>query len=68
MRGYSFFGINASQSGKVNQLLTAYLLSTDFFTNKMDESKTIKYVGLYNPYTRPCAHPFSNNVYPRESA
>lgn len=67
MRGYSFLGIGANQSGKVNQLLTAYLLSTDFFMNKMDESKTVKYVGLYDPYKRPCAHPFSNNFYPEEA-
>jgi hypothetical protein len=67
MRGYSFIGINATHSGKVNQLLTTYLLSTDFFTNRMDESKTVKYVGLYNPYLRPCAHPFSAAFYPSDS-
>jgi hypothetical protein len=64
LRGYSFVGIGSSRSGKVNQLLTAYLLSTDFFQNKMDENKTVRYIGLYNPYTRPCAHPFSHLYYP----
>jgi hypothetical protein len=59
IRAYSFFGIDSSRSGKVNQLVSSYLLSTDFFANKMDESRMIKYVGLYDPYLRPCAHPFS---------
>lgn len=64
MRGYSFIGIDSSRSGKIGQMLTAYLLSTDFFMNNMDESKTVKYVGLYDPYMRPCAHPFSHFQYP----
>lgn len=63
MKGYSLFGINSAKSGKVHQLVTAYLLSSDFFQNKMDEKRTIKYVGLYDPYSRPCAHPFSHAYY-----
>jgi hypothetical protein len=63
MKGYSLFGVNSARSGKVHQLVSAYLLSTDFFQNKMDETRTIKYVGLYDPYTRPCAHPFSHTYY-----
>jgi hypothetical protein len=63
MKGYSLFGINSAKSGKVHQLVSAYLLSSDFFQNKMDEKRTIKYVGLYDPYTRPCAHPFSHVHY-----
>src|SRR5688500_15828319 len=46
MSGYSFIGVKPAQSGKVNQLLTTYLLSTDFFLNRMDESKTVRYLGL----------------------
>lgn len=64
MRGYSFIGIDSTRSGKVGQMLTAYLLSTDFFMNNMDESKKVKYVGLYDPYMRPCTHPFSHFQYP----
>jgi hypothetical protein len=67
MRGYSFMGIGSKQSGKVNQMVTAYLLSTDLFTNKMDENKIVKYVGLYDPYQRPCANPFSSAYYPSSS-
>lgn len=63
MKGYSLFGINSSRSGKVHQLVSAYLLSSDFFQNKMDEKRTVKYVGLYDPYTRPCSHPFSHAYY-----
>jgi hypothetical protein len=59
IRGYSFLHIGSKQSGKVNQLVSAFLLSSDFFSNRMDESRVIKYVGLYDPYVRPCSHPFS---------
>lgn len=64
VKGYALLGIGSSRSGKVNQLVSSYLLSTDFFANGMDERNTVRYVGLYNPYTRPCAHPFSHVHYP----
>jgi hypothetical protein len=41
-----------------------YLLSTDFFLNKMDASKPVTYLSYYNPYKRPCTNPFSNLYYP----
>ncbi len=41
-----------------------FLLSTDFFLNKMDEKKQVNYLALYEPYKRPCANPFSNLFYP----
>lgn len=68
LKGYSFLGLSTRKSQKINSLVNAYLLSTDFFMNKMDESKTIKYIGLYDPYQRPCAHPFSSSQYPSEVA
>ncbi len=40
-----------------------FLLATDFFVNKMDEKREIKYMGLYDPYLRPCQNPFSNLNY-----
>src|SRR5688572_2377509 len=43
LKGYSFMGIGAAKSQKINSLINAYLLSTDFFMNKMDEGRTIKY-------------------------
>lgn len=60
VKGYSLLGISASQSGKVHQLVSSYLLSSDFFLNKMDEARVIKYVALYDPYKKACAHPFSH--------
>src|SRR5687768_14313768 len=39
IRGYSLLGIKASQSGKIHQLVSSYLLSSDFFINKLDETR-----------------------------
>ncbi len=49
---------------EVTDLTSKYLLSSDFFINKMDDTKTVQYVGLYNPYRSPCANPFSSLHYP----
>lgn len=49
-------------------LLNGFLPSTDFFFNKMDESKEVKYVALYNAHQRPCANPFSSMYYPPQQA
>ncbi len=68
LKSYSFMGMNASNSQKINTLLNAYMLSTDFFINGMDESKEVKYIGMYDPYNRPCAHPFSNAYYPEAAS
>lgn len=64
MKSYGLLGIGASKSGKVHQMVSTYLLSTDFFTNKMDESGIVRFVGLYDPYARPCSHPFNHVQYP----
>ena len=60
VKGYTFLGIGSSQSGKIHHIVSTYLLSSDFFINKMDEKRVIKYVALYDPYRRPCVHPFSH--------
>lgn len=60
VKGYSLLKISANKSGKIHQLVSSYLLSTDFFQHNMDESRILRYVGLYNPYKRACAHPFSH--------
>lgn len=60
IKGYSLFRIDSEQSGKIHNMVSNYLLSTDFFQNGMDETRVIKYVGMYDPYTRPCSHPFSH--------
>lgn len=43
-----------------NQIVTSFLLSTDFFINKMNPNLPVHYVGLYNPYKTSCTNPFSN--------
>jgi hypothetical protein len=60
VKGYSLLGITSKQSGKVHHLVSTFMLSSDFFINKMDESRVVKYVALFDPYVRPCVHPFSN--------
>ena len=66
LKGYSFMSINSEQSQKISHLMSAYLLSTDFFANGMNETRMIKYVGLYDPHLRPCSNPFSSAYYPGE--
>ena len=61
---YSLAGISPRYSRKIHRLINDYLLSTDFFTNNMDESRTIRYVALNDPKTRPCQNPFNNFNYP----
>lgn len=63
LKGYCFLGLVSVESEKVKKIVNLYLLSTDFFANGMDETRTIKYVAYYNPYLRPCMNPFSHNYY-----
>lgn len=46
-----------------NNITGQFLGSTDFFRNKMDESRTLTYSGIYNPYKSPCSVPFSSMFY-----
>lgn len=46
-----------------SELVGHFLLSTDFFINKMKTDIPINYVALYDPYFRPCSNPFSNLYY-----
>ena len=54
----------ARRSAMVTAMTRKYLLSSDYFINKMDEGKTVQYLGYYNPYRSPCANPFSSLHYP----
>jgi hypothetical protein len=47
-----------------SRIVGDFLLSTDFFINKMDPKKPVKYVNVYDPYQKPCSNPFSNLFYP----
>lgn len=46
------------------ELIGNFLLATDFFQHKMDEKRNINYLGLFDPYRRPCSNPFSHVYYP----
>jgi hypothetical protein len=50
-----------------NQIIGHFLLSTDFFLNKMNTEAEINYSGFYNPYKQPCYNPFSANFYPERA-
>ncbi len=60
IKGYSVLGVSANRSGKIHHKVSSFLLSSDFFQNNMDEKRSLRYMALYDPYRRPCAHPFSS--------
>lgn len=47
-----------------SRIVGTFLLSTDYFTNKMQAKEPIRYTTFYNPYKTACASPFSNFYYP----
>ena len=64
LRALSLFKVKADDSDMVELLTRNFIASSDFFINKMDESKPVRYLGLYNAYRTPCANPFSFVYYP----
>lgn len=61
----NFLKKNAQNSSTVERIVTGFLFSTDFFLNRMDEAKTIKYIGFHETNKAPCFNPFSNLYYPQ---
>lgn len=57
---------NAQVSTTTNYLVSKFLLSTDFFVNYMDESRTIQYVALHDLERGACLNPFSHIYYPKK--
>lgn len=57
-------GRNSNNSNNINDLVRYYLLSTDFFLNQMNVRKTVKYLGIFDPYKSPIANPFSYILQP----
>jgi hypothetical protein len=47
-----------------DNVVSRYLLSTDFFQNGSNESRTPRYVGFHEPLDRPCANPFAQRPDP----
>jgi hypothetical protein len=48
-----------------SDVYTRYLLSTDFFRHRADESQIVRYLGFYDPDNTPCGNPlaeFDNEV------
>jgi hypothetical protein len=43
----------------VDNVVSQYLLSTDFFQNGADERRLVTYLSFYNPYTAACRNPFT---------
>lgn len=69
--GYTYVGFlktilpyNNKYTRYRGQITGRFLLSTDFFLNKMDATQPIQYKQFYNPYRQPCYSPFSVNFYP----
>lgn len=58
-RSYYVLNFNSNDSDNIKFLVTYYLLSSDFFINRMDESKTVRYMGINHQYTAPCSSHFS---------
>lgn len=52
------------KSDSVRDLIKYYLLSSDFFINKTDESKVVNYLGMFNSYKSPVPNPYSFVLYP----
>ncbi|MES2874035.1 MAG: hypothetical protein V4708_09955 [Bacteroidota bacterium] len=66
-RSYYVLNFNSSDSDNIKFLVTYYLLSSDFFINKMDETKEVKYMGINHQYTAPCSSHFSFMIFPEEA-
>jgi len=62
---YSRTGIAAFVPGSARfrrfeeDVVSAFLLSTDFFWRGADETRELVYAGFYDPYYRPCQNPFA---------
>ncbi len=56
---YYYLNTSAHHSNNLFELVRSYLMASDFFLNKMDTTKTVKYLGLFDPYKSPVANPFS---------
>lgn len=56
---FYYLNFDSNKSNIINDLLKNYLLSSDFFLNQMDVSKTVNYLGMFNPYTSPIPNPYS---------
>jgi hypothetical protein len=63
-KSYYVMNFNSNDSNNVRYLVSYYLLCSNFFLNKMDESRPVKYLGINHQYTSPCSSHFSFLIYP----
>jgi hypothetical protein len=47
-----------------SEIVGQFMLSTDYFYNKMDDNIQVNYAAFFNPHKGPCANPFSSAIYP----
>lgn len=57
---YSWVGSRHPLRRLENNVVSMFLLSTDFFENGADESRLVKYVAFYDPTAAICRNPFVN--------
>lgn len=62
---HNFLKRNAQNSDIVEGMVNKFLLSSDFFINRMDETKTVKYLGMHDKNKAACFNPFSHIYYPQ---
>jgi hypothetical protein len=55
---YKWFGQGTPFRRLDDNIVSRYLLSTDFFQNGADETRAVRYVAFYDPYVTPCRNPF----------
>lgn len=55
----NWLDIGAEEAPNLEETVVGhFLMSTDFFWNGADEARPVTYLGLYDPYSRPCSNPF----------
>ena len=41
------------------EMVTSFLLGSDFFRRGTDETRVVRYIGFYDPYSMVCGNPFA---------
>jgi len=62
-----YLKLSYHQSDRMRDLFRYFILSTDFFINKTDETKEVHYLGMYSPYLNAVTNPYSFIIYPPET-
>lgn len=57
---YPLLSMGSSLARLENNIVSNFLLATDFFDNGADLSRPLRYTGLHDPYLRPCRRIFAS--------